>query len=215
MEYKTLYKEGTFTETFEKSKFIGHGKPVSSKEEALEFLKAVREKYKDATHNVPAIIVGDNMEYQWSSEDGEPQGTAGAPVLKMMKEEGLTNLIIVITRYFGGIKLGPGGLIRAYVKVAKGTINTCKRASVTIKEKIEVKLDYKYFDKLSAAEHALKDENNLPIFQIVDTKYEEEVMASLIYNHNNRAEIFKYLGDLTLGSFEIIFSGEVRIREAL
>ena len=215
MNYKTLYGEGTFSETFEKSKFIGHGKPVSSKEEALEFLKEIREKYKDATHNVPAIITGDNMEHQWSSEDGEPQGTAGAPILKMMKEEGLTNLIIVVTRYYGGIKLGPGGLIRAYLRVAKGTIEDCKTASVSVKERAAVKVDYKFLDKLASASCILKDGNNLPLFNIGETKYEEEVTAALTYSPENRNEIYKFLSDLTKGTFEILLTGEEKIKEIL
>lgn len=207
-----MYREGTFSETFEKSKFIGHAKPVSSKEEALEYLKGIREKYKDATHNVPAIITGHTMEYQWSSEDGEPQGTAGAPVLRMMKEEGLTNLIVVVTRYFGGIKLGPGGLIRAYLAVAKGAIEDSKIASVSLREKATVKLEYQYFHKLAALSF-LTDEGGNPLFITGDAKYEEEVIVPLTYNPENRGKIQNILGDLTQGAFEVLSLEKEEVKE--
>ncbi len=120
--YKTLAKEVHVEQVVERSRFIAHARPVGSREEADAFLAAVREQYKDATHNVPAMVIGDNMQVQWASDDGEPQGTSGAPMVQYLVKEGLTNVVLVVTRYFGGIKLGTGGLVRAYTGSAKQAV---------------------------------------------------------------------------------------------
>jgi len=101
----------------EKSKFIAHIKPVFTEEEAIEFINDVKKEHRKANHNVPVYSIKDKI--QKYSDDGEPSKTAGFPVLEMLKNENITNIVIVITRYFGGIKLGKGGLIRAYTKSAK------------------------------------------------------------------------------------------------
>ena len=117
--YKTVEKEASASQIIEKSKFITYVKPVSSKEEAGAFIAEIRKKHKDATHNVPAMVIGDKMQLQWASDDGEPQGTSGAPMVKLLTSEEITDTVIVVTRYFGGIKLGTGGLVRAYTSSAK------------------------------------------------------------------------------------------------
>ena len=117
--YKSIYEYAEAEYIIEKSRFIAHASPVETPEEAKLFVAEIKEKYKDATHNVPAFIFGQGMEHQWASDDGEPQGTSGMPVLKLISAEELTNLVIVVTRYFGGIKLGTGGLARAYTHAAK------------------------------------------------------------------------------------------------
>ena len=117
--YNTVEKEGTAEQTIERSRFIAYVKPVSSKEEADDFVAEIRRKHRDATHNVPAMVIGDKMQIQWASDDGEPQGTSGAPMVKMLTAAGITDAVIVVTRYFGGIKLGTGGLARAYTSTAK------------------------------------------------------------------------------------------------
>ena len=106
--YSTVTGPGEAEQIIEKSRFITHVMPVSSKEEADEFIASVKKEYKDATHNVPAMVIGDKMQIQWGSDDGEPQGTSGAPVVQMLVKEGITNVAVVVTRYFGGIKLGTG-----------------------------------------------------------------------------------------------------------
>ena len=113
-DYRTVlnYKEGEII--INKSRFIGSAKQVNSEEEALEFIDMVSEKYKDATHNVHAYLLGENSNIQRFSDDGEPSGTAGVPILELMKKEDLRNTVIVSTRYFGGIKLGTRGLVKAY-----------------------------------------------------------------------------------------------------
>ena len=96
--YNTVADEGCAEQIIEKSKFIAYVRPVSSKEEADAFIGEIKKKHRDATHNVPAMIIGDKMQIQWASDDGEPQGTSGAPIIKMLTAEGITNVAVVITR---------------------------------------------------------------------------------------------------------------------
>ena len=121
--YDTVYQEAKAEYIIQKSHFIAHISPIDSYDDAKAFISSIKDEYKDATHNVPVIVVGEKQEIQWSSEDGEPQGTAGAPILRMIVDRGLTNLAIVVTRYFGGIKLGTGGLVRAYSTSARLAID--------------------------------------------------------------------------------------------
>lgn len=117
--YRTIHNHGKDEIIINKSRFIGHAIPINSEEEALEFINSIKSEFKDATHNVYAYVFGENSNIQRFSDDGEPSGTAGIPVLEVVKKENLRNVAVVVTRYFGGIKLGAGGLIRAYTKGAK------------------------------------------------------------------------------------------------
>ena len=114
--YKTI--QGAVRSEFKvkKSKFIGYLQPVETKEAAEEFIDFISKKHYDANHNVPVYIIGEDLEIQKYSDDGEPSGTAGMPMLDLLKNEGFTNIAVVVTRYFGGTKLGTGGLVRAYTK---------------------------------------------------------------------------------------------------
>ena len=124
--YKTLHEFGMDEIIIEKSTFIGYAKPIKIEEEAIEFVNEIKKKHKDATHNVWAYTVGKTMNIQRYSDDGEPQGTAGIPTLEVIKKEDLRDVVVVVTRYFGGVKLGAGGLVRAYTKGAKIGIDAAK-----------------------------------------------------------------------------------------
>lgn len=117
--YKTINGEATVQQVINKSKFIANIHPVQSREEGEEFFALIRKEHRLATHNVPAMVIGDKLQLQWASDDGEPQGTSGPPILQLLVSEGITNVAVMITRYFGGIKLGTGGLVRAYTSSAK------------------------------------------------------------------------------------------------
>ena len=123
--YKTLLREAQDEFVVNKSRFIGHGCPCETEEDALAFLSQMRAKYKDATHNCYAYIIGANMGVMRYSDDGEPGGTAGMPIIEVMKARGVTNAAVVVTRYFGGILLGAGGLVRAYTQGAVCALNAC------------------------------------------------------------------------------------------
>lgn len=123
--YKTLLRAASDEFVVNKSRFIGHGCPCETEEAALAFLAEIRARHKDATHNCYAYIVGANMGIMRYSDDGEPGGTAGMPIIEVMKARGVTNCAVVVTRYFGGILLGAGGLVRAYSQGAAVALNAC------------------------------------------------------------------------------------------
>ena len=181
--YKTVRKQAEAVQVIDKSRFIAHVCPVESREEADAFLAEIREKYKDATHNVPAMVIGDKSQIQWASDDGEPQGTSGAPMVQMMVKEGLTNLIVVVTRYFGGIKLGTGGLVRAYTSSAKLGLEAAGVCSVREMAELTVKIDYPYLAKiqnmaseqLDLEEADREGEENLSNFRIANIQYTDKI----------------------------------------
>lgn len=117
--YKTVNGESSVQQIIKKSKFIANIYPAQSREEAEDFFALIRKEHRLATHNVPAMVIGDKLQLQWASDDGEPQGTSGPPILQLLVSEGITNVAVMVTRYFGGIKLGTGGLVRAYTSTAK------------------------------------------------------------------------------------------------
>ena len=117
--YKTIKQPAREEYVINKSRFIGHACPCQTEEQALAFLKRIREEYRDATHNCYAYVIGENAGIMRYSDDGEPQGSAGIPTLDVLRKSGVSNAVIVTTRYFGGILLGAGGLVRAYSTAAR------------------------------------------------------------------------------------------------
>jgi uncharacterized YigZ family protein len=142
-EYKTIEKPASDTLIEKKSEFIGYIAPVSTEEAALAFIAEIRKKHSDAKHNVYAYILRGNNTTRFS-DDGEPHGTAGLPVLELLRKEGLTDVVAVITRYFGGILLGTGGLLRAYTAAAKAAID--KTQIVIYKKFAAFSVTSSYFD---------------------------------------------------------------------
>lgn len=176
----------------EKSRFIAHAIPVDSYEEAKLFAAEIKSEYRDATHNVPAIVCGPKQEYQWASDDGEPSGTSGLPVLKMITGEGLTNLAVVITRYFGGIKLGTGGLARAYTAAARLGLDAAGRCDVMESTLLRYSFDYTYLSKL-------QNMSSDGRFQLSDLEYSDVVKASLRCLSEDTEEIKGMMVNLTSG----------------
>ena len=138
--------EGEFFE--KKSKFIGYAKHVETEEDANVFIGEIKAKHWDAKHNVYAYVLGENGNTQRSTDDGEPSGTAGRPILEIIKGENLTNTVIVVTRYFGGILLGTGGLVRAYSKAAKLALENSKKVRPVLMRSIAVCANYDLAGKI-------------------------------------------------------------------
>lgn len=195
--YITVSREAEYEMTIEKSRFIARIFPISSREEAEEIIARIRREYRDATHNVPVIICGPSQETIWSSEDGEPQGTAGAPVLKMLMLEGITNVLVVITRYFGGIKLGTGGLVRAYTEAAAGALKEAGRVLVENRVCISCKTDYKTFNKVKS--HAFSSEAS-----IEDPVYQSEVVFDMIVKPDKEELALRELDDISAGKAGVL-----------
>lgn len=146
-EYRTVAAPASAELVEKRSRFIATVKPVQSEDEALEFLEALKKKYWDSRHNVYAYIIEKNN-IQRYSDDGEPAGTAGVPVLDMIKKEGLCNLIVVVTRYFGGILLGTGGLVHAYSKSAKMGIEAAGPVTMVLCREVKISCDYSLLGKV-------------------------------------------------------------------
>lgn len=140
--YKSIYKQGVDEFEVKKSVFIGYSSPVKSEDEALAFIGEIKKKHHDATHNCSAYIIGEDMMIQRFDDDGEPSGTAGIPMLEVLKREELTNVVVVATRYFGGTLLGGGGLIRAYSKTSKIAVDA--GIIVEMVEYLHIEIDYDY-----------------------------------------------------------------------
>ena len=190
--YRSVYGCGEAEYTIERSRFIAHVSPAESPEEARAFIAGIKERYKDATHNVPAFVCGAGSEHQWASDDGEPQGTSGMPVLKLLTAEGLTNVAIVITRYFGGIKLGTGGLARAYTHAASLGIENARICEVRESALLRYSFDYSYLSKL----RSMSDEGR---FEMSDIEYTEAVSALIKCPEENSASVKSAVSDLTSG----------------
>ena len=201
--YSTVRGAASAEQIIEKSRFIAYVAPVSDREEAEAFITSIRKKHKDATHNVPAMVLGDKMQTQWASDDGEPQGTSGAPIVQMLVAQGITNVVVVVTRYFGGIKLGTGGLVRAYTSSAKlglaaaGICDVCERSVLTYA------LDYTYLAKL---QNLAGDE----LFTIENLVYTDVVEAELSCLPERADELSGLIANLT-GGKGILKKEEVRI----
>ena len=216
--YKTVRKQAEAVQVIDKSRFIAHVFPVESREEADAFLAEIREKYKDATHNVPAMVVGDKSQIQWASDDGEPQGTSGAPMVQMMVKEGLTNLIVVVTRYFGGIKLGTGGLVRAYTSSAKLGLEAAGVCSVREMAELTVKIDYPYLAKIQNMaseqldlEEADRDgEENLSNFRIANIQYTDKIEMKIQTFPGSLTNVELLFQNITSGKAEVISQTTVR-----
>lgn len=216
--YKTVRKQAEAVQVIDKSRFIAHVCPVESREEADAFLAEIREKYKDATHNVPAMVVGDKSQIQWASDDGEPQGTSGAPMVQMMVKEGLTNLIVVVTRYFGGIKLGTGGLVRAYTSSAKLGLEAAGVCSVREMAELTVKIDYPYLAKiqnmaseqLDLEEADREGEENLSNFRIANIQYTDKIDMKIQTFPGSLKNVELLFQNITSGKAEVISQTTVR-----
>lgn len=208
--YSTVRGEGSAEQIIEKSRFITYVSPAETKEEADAFIASIRKKHKDATHNVPAMVLGDKMQVQWGSDDGEPQGTSGAPIVQMLVAQGITNVVVVVTRYFGGIKLGTGGLVRAYTSSAKigleaaGICDVCERSVLTYA------LDYTYLTKLQnlAASTKVTDDageaDGESLFAIENLAYTDVVQAELSCVPEHSGELHSLITNLTGGQGKLL-----------
>lgn len=190
--YKTILNYGQDEIFINKSQFIGYAKPVKNEEEALAFIEEIKTKHKDATHNVYAYALGKTSNVQRFSDDGEPSGTAGIPVLEVIKKEELRDIVVVATRYFGGVKLGAGGLIRAYTKTAKIGIDAGKIVNMVLHKNIKVRMDYTSYGKV---ENYINNENYI----VSDSVYDDKVNTFVYVQLKRQEEFINTITNLTSG----------------
>lgn len=195
MDYITIYEpsEDSFIE--KKSKFIGYISPVSTNEEAIAFIEKIKSMHRKATHNVYAYVLRQDNISRYS-DDGEPQGTAGMPVLDVIKKEGLTDVCVVVTRYFGGILLGGGGLVRAYSHSASLAIKSARKMDMKDSYALSVTCDYSLYGKIS---YILPEYTH----KITSTDFADEVTIELLIVENQCDNLKKKLIDISNGNIKI------------
>lgn len=194
--YRTVSDDEIFSAEYEikKSRFIAHVKHVETEETAREFVQMIRKKYFDATHNCSAWILGDSGNLQKSNDDGEPGGTAGNPILETIKKNNLTNTAVVVTRYFGGIKLGAGGLIRAYSHTTALGLDAAKILCMTTLQKISLTLEYNF---LAQVENFLRKKN----IRVESSDYADVVTLNILILPAQVENFLVELTDLTAANF--------------
>ena len=196
MEYRTIRQDGQAQEEIKKSRFICHAKRVYSEEEARDFIAAIKKEHYKATHNCSAFIVGEKSEIKRTSDDGEPSGTAGVPMLGVMENHQLTNVCFVVTRYFGGIKLGAGGLIRAYAGSVALAIKEI--GLIEIKEQVGLRLkmsysQYQNFDNFLKAEDLIE----------FDTEFTDLVATTIYIDKQEKEPLEQKLIEFFNGKIQI------------
>lgn len=191
-EYKTIKEIAKAELNIERSKFISHISHANSREEAEAFIQMIKAEYKDATHNVSAFVIGPKLELKWATDDGEPQGTAGTPILKVLEEKGITNTVVVVTRYFGGKKLGTGGLVRAYTDSTLEAIKKSVLCEVYNITSIKVRLDYVSYNKLVKL--------SFPFYtEIVSTEFQDTVSVEIDTDPEKIEELKEAIDNISRG----------------
>ncbi len=191
-EYRIVYKGGSGEITEKKSRFIATVIPVRKEEEALSFIESMKKKYWNANHNCFAYVIGERHELKRFSDDGEPGGTAGRPMLDVLLGEDLHDTAVVVTRYFGGTLLGTGGLVRAYSAAVKAGLASSEIITKTLGFKLRIVTDYTGLGKIQY----LLGERGIPI---VSSEYTENVEMEIVLPQSRFAEIEEALTEGTSG----------------
>lgn len=201
-----VYKGGQGEITEKKSRFIATVRPVESEDEAVSFINETKKKYWDARHNCSAFVIGKRQELTRCSDDGEPAGTAGRPMLDVLLKENIHNAAVVVTRYFGGVLLGTGGLVRAYQQATKAGLS----ASEIIEKKegavLFIRTDYTGIGRL---QYLFAQEK----ITVMDTTYEADVLVKAVIPENDKKRIEKTIIEQTNGTAKLEWGDEVTFAE--
>ena len=193
--YKTVMRDGEDEIVEKKSRFIAHVKPVTTEEEALQFIEELKKKYWDARHNCYAFIIGKNAQVVRFSDDGEPSGTAGKPILAVLQNQELRDVVVVVTRYFGGVLLGTGGLVRAYTQSTQVGLNAAQICTMTPMVIITTVIDYTLIGKIK---YVLAQNDAL----VQDEKYGADVTITFGIPSDKKTRLIKELIETTNGKIE-------------
>lgn len=200
--YRAVYREGQGEITEKKSRFIATVVPVETEEEALAFIAQMKKKYWDARHNCYAYVIGSRQELQRCSDDGEPNGTAGRPMLDVLLREGIHNVAVVVTRYFGGVLLGTGGLVRAYQKAVQEGLADSTIVTKRIGMQGTITTDYNGVGKIQY----ILGQNQVAV---ADSLYQENVEMQIVVPLEQKEMIEKELTEGTGGKAVITWEKEV------
>ncbi len=194
--YKVLVLEGTGEIIEKKSRFIGQAFKVESAAQAEEKIAEISKKYWDARHNCYAYVIGENSEISKCSDNGEPSGTAGKPILEVINGAGLTNVLIIVTRYFGGVLLGTGGLVRAYTQSAQAALANSEIGEMTFSQKLTLIVDY---SKINTIQYYLGQKG----ITLHDTRYAADVQFDICVKESDVATVKADLISKCEGQIEI------------
>ncbi|MDN3019020.1 YigZ family protein [Paenibacillus sp. BSR1-1] len=204
--YFTVKETGEHEIVIQKSRFIAHIKRVETEQEAQEFIQVIKKKHWDATHNCSAYLIGEQDQIQKANDDGEPSGTAGVPILEVLKKRRLKDSAVVVTRYFGGIKLGAGGLIRAYGKATSEGLDTVGIVERKLAQVIHVKIDYTWLGKLEKELRASE-------FKLKEIHYLDNVIIDTFVEENSVETFVEWMIELTNGQCTIEKGERVYLEE--
>ncbi|KHF39613.1 YigZ family protein [Halalkalibacter okhensis] len=205
--YQTVKGPGQHEIVIQKSRFIAFFDRAQTEEEAQTFIERIKKEHWNATHNCSAYLIGERDEIQKANDDGEPSGTAGVPMLEVLKKRGLKDTVVVVTRYFGGVKLGAGGLIRAYggaVSEGLNAVGVVKRSLVKV---VHTEVDYHWLGKV---EHALRESS----YQMKGTEYLEQVDVQTYVEVDDLEAFEEWMTNMTNGQAKIT-QGEETYLETL
>lgn len=195
--YKIITKEGSGEIVEKKSRFIASVYSVETVEEAENKIAEVSKKYWDARHNCYAFVIGENSEITRCSDNGEPSGTAGKPILEVIKGAGVTNVLVIVTRYFGGVLLGTGGLVRAYTQSAQAGLSASEIGEMVYAQKLSIKVGYNVINNVQY----YLSQNEIAI---LDSRYEADVVFDICVKEPDVDKIIAGLTQKCEGQLEII-----------
>ncbi|MGG2094553.1 YigZ family protein [Bacillus sp. S13(2024)] len=196
LQYFTVKEDGEHEIVIQKSRFICHVSRATTEEEAQEFIQKIKKQHWNATHNCSAYLIGEHDQIQKANDDGEPSGTAGVPILEVLKKRHLKDTVVVVTRYFGGIKLGAGGLIRAYGKCTSEGLNYVGIVERKLMRVMKTEIDYTLLGK---AENELRNS----IYTIRDIHYLEHVTFDTYVEENQKQSFIEWMIEITNGKCTI------------
>ncbi|MBM7585773.1 putative YigZ family protein [Bacillus pakistanensis] len=204
-QYFTVKGYGESEITIERSRFITYVKRAETEVAAQEFIQDIKKKHWDANHNCSAYMIGENNLIQKANDDGEPSGTAGVPMLEVLKKRNLKDTVVVVTRYFGGIKLGAGGLIRAYGKATSEGLNSTGVVERKLMRIMKTKIDYTWLGKV-------ENEVRSSHYQLKEIHYLESVEIDTYVVEGEKEQFVEWMTELTNGQGEIV-EGDVEYLE--
>lgn len=200
-QYFTIKEFGSHEIIIQKSRFIAHVNRAVTEKDAQDFIQEIRKKHWDANHNCSAYMIGQHNEIQKANDDGEPSGTAGVPILEVLKKRDLKDTVVVVTRYFGGIKLGAGGLIRAYGKSTSEGINAVGVVERKLMKIVHTKIDYTWLGKV-------ENELRSSVYEIKEIHYVDNVEIETFVEEEQVGKFTEWMIEMTNGQAEIL-EGEV------
>lgn len=195
-DYHTIQGYGESELIIQKSRFLTYVSRAETEQQAQDFINNIKEKHKSANHNCSAYIIGEHDNIQKANDDGEPSGTAGVPMLEVLKKQGLQDTVVVVTRYFGGIKLGGGGLIRAYGKATTEGIDAAKVVERKLHHLMKISIDYTWLGKV-------ENEVRNSVYPLKEINYADLVEVMVFTKADEEETFINWMAEMTNGQAKV------------